>query len=117
MKSYTNYIKESKDEDIKNQFIELCHINELEIRFNFMETKSKAWLKSIVYFYNDDIIFYYSQNETPNKILLNSSIYSKLFVIHKSVVLNEIFGSFFKNIKILGTLGTSWIKDHKNNWL
>ena len=57
MKNFNQFINESKDEDLEKLFIELCHINDLEIRFNFIETVSKSWTYALIYAYDNDIIF------------------------------------------------------------
>jgi len=61
MKTYHQYISElhseftineSNEDDIEKQFIELSHINELEIKFDFDD-----WSDYLFYFYNKSEIF------------------------------------------------------------
>ena len=52
MKNFINYIKESKEDKYEKLFLKLSHLNELEIKFDFIEYK-----KLIFYFYNETELF------------------------------------------------------------
>ena len=46
MKRYINYIKESMEDDCEELFLDYAHLDDLEIKFNFIEYRSH-----IFYFY------------------------------------------------------------------
>lgn len=64
MKKYINYIKESKEEENEKTFIDATHLDELEIKFNFI--KNQIY---IYYFYNKIELFDY--NKKHGKFRLN----------------------------------------------
>ena len=53
MKKYINYIKESKEDEYEKLFLELAHLDELEIKFDFIRYKIDLY-----YFYNNNINFF-----------------------------------------------------------
>ena len=52
MKNFINYIKESKQDEYEKLFLELAHLDELDIKFDFIEYKNY-----IFYFYNETELF------------------------------------------------------------
>ena len=89
MKNYINYIKESKEDEYSNLeienlqyeklFLELAHLDELEIKFDFIEYENDLY-----YFYNKNVLF--DQYKKSGRFYIN---YDKIW---------SIFGSKF-NLK------------------
>jgi len=61
MKTYINYIKENTLQDFyTNKFLEVAHLNELVIKFDFIEQQDI----NIFYFYKDMLWFYFDYTKT-----------------------------------------------------
>jgi len=61
MKNYYNYINESKEYEYEKIFLELAHLDELEIIFDFIKYE-----KNIYYFYNELSLFNLYKNLYKN---------------------------------------------------
>ena len=87
MKNYTNYIKESLEEEYDILFLKLAHLDELEIKFNFIKHK-----KDIFYFYNDSCLFFKTYNQW---FFINYNIYS---IFYNNIdIISSIIQKYFKN--------------------
>ena len=73
MRTYINYIKESKDSDYEKLFIKLSHLDELEIKFDFTK-----YSECVYYFYSDKDMFELFKRSDGNYFYINIDIYSIL---------------------------------------
>jgi len=83
MKNFINYIKESKQDEYEKLFLELAHLDELDIKFDFIEYKNY-----IFYFYNETELF--DQYKKSRDFYINNNEIWSFFKTKYSLTYNDI---------------------------
>lgn len=62
MKNYIKYNEDSEQDYYEKLFVEITHINELEIKFDFID-----FSECLLYFYKNEYMFVYRKNTQKNR--------------------------------------------------
>ena len=97
MKTFEQFINESKEEDFENKIIKFAHIFDLNIKFDFL-FEIRVYANSIFYFYDNDYMFTYikKNNDFYVREDFDDLIKSDLLYDDTNELLVPIINKYFK---------------------